>query len=192
MQRYFSGSLRPDQWKTWKAEDGIFVLCSEAMGEIGKRDNLIVEQGMQIDQINNILNGEEVCDFALSFPLIRKAADKMNEIEGLRDNKLYLENDLALKMQKVAALEERLVVTEISASKEIAKLKTERAGAFQKWKDAIAKYPNGADGCCCLFDRDQNQVGWCSIHAELRDENIALKAELKKAWNRVVPSVEGR
>ncbi len=180
MQRYFSGSLRPDQWKTWKAEDGIFVLCSEAMGEIGKRDNLIVEQGMQIDQINNILNGEEVCDFALSFPLIRKAADKMNEIECLRDNKRYLENDLALKMQQIAIFEEKLMLAETSASKEITKLKTERAGAFQKWKDAIAKYPNGADGCCCLFDRDQNQVGWCSIHAELRDENIALKAEMQR------------
>ncbi len=45
--------------------------------EINKSDNLICELGMQIDQINNILNGEELCDFAMSFPLVRKVADKM-------------------------------------------------------------------------------------------------------------------
>ena len=60
---------------------------------------------------------------------------------------------------------------------EIAMLNKERAAAFQRWKDAIAKYPNGADGCCCLFDKDQNQIGWCSVHAEPRDEIAALKKE---------------
>jgi hypothetical protein len=43
--------------------------------EIVKRDNRIVEQGMILEQIENILDGEEVCDFGLSFPLVRKVYD---------------------------------------------------------------------------------------------------------------------
>ena len=79
-------------------------LHSDAMKEIEKRDNLIAEQGMQLEQINNVLDGEEVCDFALSFPTINKVEHMMQMKDGLRENKLYLENDLALKMQEITTL----------------------------------------------------------------------------------------
>jgi len=38
MQRYFAGDLRPDQEKSWRAEDGIFVLHDEAMQQIATLD----------------------------------------------------------------------------------------------------------------------------------------------------------
>ena len=72
--------------------------------EVEKRDNLIALQGMQLEQISNILNGEAVCDFALSFPLLSRVECMVQMKNGLRENKLYLENDLALKMQEIAAL----------------------------------------------------------------------------------------
>jgi cell division protein FtsB len=78
------------------------------------------------------------------------------------------------------------------AEKRIAELEAEnhrlivqRDGAFERWKSATAKYPNGADGCCCLFDDNENQVQWCTPHAELRDENDALTAERDKLTARV-------
>ena len=41
MQKYFAGELRPDQEKSWRAEDGIFVLTSKAALEIAARDKKI-------------------------------------------------------------------------------------------------------------------------------------------------------
>lgn len=61
---------------------------------------------------------------------------------------------------------------------EIARLAKERDLAREKWKSAIARYPNGANGCCCLFDNDQNQILWCSPHAKLRNELSRLTAAL--------------
>ena len=58
------------------------------------------------------------------------------------------------------------------------RLIVQRDGAFARWKSAIAKYPKGADGCCCLFDADENQIQWCSPHAKLRDENQRLREAL--------------
>lgn len=57
------------------------------------------------------------------------------------------------------------------------RLEKERKGAFDRWEAAIAQYPNGGAGCCCLFDDDQNQIQWCSVHAEMRAGNVRLKAE---------------
>ncbi len=34
IQRYFAGELRPDQKKSWKAEDGIFVLYADHLATI--------------------------------------------------------------------------------------------------------------------------------------------------------------
>ena len=52
----------------------------------------------------------------------------------------------------------------------------------ERWKKATAKYPNGAEGCCCLFDKDGNQINWCSVHAELRDELYRIKTSVKKKF----------
>ena len=41
------------------------------------------------------------------------------------------------------------------------------------------KYPNGANGCCCLFDDDDNQIQWCAPHADLRDKVEKLEGWLK-------------
>ena len=46
------------------------------------------------------------------------------------------------------------------------------------------------EGCCCLFDKDENQINWCSVHAELRDERDALEADYMKLrafweWSRL-------
>ena len=41
------------------------------------------------------------------------------------------------------------------------------------------KYPNGANGCCCLFDDDDNQIQWCAPHADLRDKVVKLEGWLK-------------
>ena len=40
------------------------------------------------------------------------------------------------------------------------------------------KYPNGANGCCCLFDDDDNQIQWCAPHADLRDKVVKLEGWL--------------
>lgn len=66
-------------------------LHSDAMKEIEKRDNLIAEQGMQLEQINNALDGEEVCDFALSFPIIDKTTRMMQMKDGLAELKAEIE-----------------------------------------------------------------------------------------------------
>jgi len=91
-------AVSPDDPLITPGEKAIVTLRDE------KRDNLIVEQGMQLEQINNVLDGEEVCDFALSFPTINKVERLMQMRDGLRENKLYLENDLALKMQEITTL----------------------------------------------------------------------------------------
>jgi hypothetical protein len=51
--------------------------------------------------------------------------------------------------------------------------------AMERWKKAKARYPNGAEGCCCLFDKDEKQINWCSVHAELRDERDRLRERLE-------------
>jgi hypothetical protein len=43
------------------------------------------------------------------------------------------------------------------------------------------KYPNGAYGCCCLFDDEETQIEWCKAHGELRDKAAALTEELRLA-----------
>lgn len=58
------------------------------------------------------------------------------------------------------------------------KLRKQRDRMTEYWKKSKAKYPNGANGCCCLFDNDQNQIAWCSIHAGLRDEIIEKDNEI--------------
>ena len=50
---------------------------------------------------------------------------------------------------------------------------------LKRWKTARARYLNGADGCCCLFDKDEKQINWCSVHAELRDERDRLRERLE-------------
>lgn len=51
------------------------------------------------------------------------------------------------------------------------------------------KYPNGATGCCCLFDDNERQIVTCSIHATLKAENAMLKAwqqsaiEVENTWD---------
>ncbi len=62
---------------------GEYVKTSDHLAAINKRDNLIVEQGMQIEETYNVLEGKKVCDFAMSFGLISKAADRMAEISRL-------------------------------------------------------------------------------------------------------------
>ena len=42
------------------------------------------------------------------------------------------------------------------------------------------KYPNGANGCCCLFDDEENPISWCKPHADLRDENLRLMDGIAK------------
>ena len=74
-----------------------------------------------------------------------------------------------------AQLEEQ--VTELEAELNVM---THRADEYlERWKKAKAKYPNGAEGCCCLFDEDNNQIDWCSVHAELRDERDRLRERLE-------------
>jgi len=41
-----------------------------------------------------------------------------------------------------------------------------------------AKYPHGANGCCCLFDDEENPISWCKPHADLRDENLRLVEQI--------------
>jgi chromosome segregation ATPase len=94
-------------------------------------------------------------------------------------NVLYQDIDrLQEKVKELEAENHRLIV--------------QRDGAFERWKSAISKYPNGADGCCCLFDDNENQVQWCTPHAELRDENDALTAERDKLTARVKELEESR
>jgi len=118
----------------------------------------------------------------------------------LERDKLRAErNDWKSRYQSVSEMHDALIAefNEMRAEnkrlcKRIAELEAEnhrlivqRDGAFERWKSAIAKYPNGADGCCCLFDDNENQVQWCTPHAELRDENDALTAERDKLKARV-------
>lgn len=37
------------------------------------------------------------------------------------------------------------------------------------------KYPNGANGCCCLFDDDFKQIVWCDEHYGLKSALEAIK-----------------
>ena len=89
-----------------------------------------------------------------------------------------------------AQLEER--VTELEAE---LKVMTHRADEYlERWRKARARYPNGAEGCCCLFDEDNNQIDWCAVHAELRDERDGLKEDnerLREALNRIASWREG-
>jgi hypothetical protein len=76
-----------------------------------------------------------------------------------------------------AQLEERVKELETEL-----KVMTRRADEhLERWKKAKAKYPNGAEGCCCLFDKDEKQINWCSVHAELRDERARCMNPIKLA-----------
>lgn len=46
-------------------------------------------------------------------------------------------------------------------------------GYLNYWNN---KYPNGASGCCCLFDDDYNQIVWCEEHKKLKE---ILEGEVK-------------
>ena len=41
IQRYHAGNLRPDQKKSWKADDGIFVLYVDHLAALAEKDKLI-------------------------------------------------------------------------------------------------------------------------------------------------------
>ena len=55
------------------------ILIEQQQQQIAARDNFIALQGMQLEQIDNILEGEEVSDFALSFPTIDKVGRMMQK-----------------------------------------------------------------------------------------------------------------
>ena len=71
----------------------------------------------------------------------------------------------------------RKMIAALKAEIEIGKKRED--AMHERWKKATAKYPNGADGCCCLFDKDEKQINWCSVHAELRDERDRLRERLE-------------
>ena len=41
IQRYHAGNLRPDQKKSWKADDGIFVLYVDHLAALAEKDKQI-------------------------------------------------------------------------------------------------------------------------------------------------------
>ena len=109
---------------------------------------------------------------------IDRLQEKVKELEESRDS---WKREWRLSNAGLDMAEKR--IAELEAENH--RLIVQRDGAFERWKSAIAKYPNGADGCCCLFDDNENQVQWCTPHAELRDENDALTAERDKLKARV-------
>ena len=88
--------LQEGPWftKMAKAEDGNLIFYSDAKAEIRKMDNLIVEQGAQLDQIDSLLNGEDVCDFALSYPVIRKVSDLIFTSKAIEEENDRLKAEL--------------------------------------------------------------------------------------------------
>lgn len=120
---------------------------------------------------------------------IDRLQEKVKELEAAlkRETNDYIEAScsLAIERDEVKAENKRLCKRIAELEAENHRLIVQRDGAFERWKSAIAKYPNGADGCCCLFDDNENQVQWCTPHAELRDENDALTAERDKLLARV-------
>jgi predicted nuclease with TOPRIM domain len=123
---------------------------------------------------------------------IDRLQEKVKELEaerdGYRNGQMQLQDTLSTVMDsnaKWAAENKRLCKRIAELEAENHRLIVQRDGAFERWKSATAKYPNGADGCCCLFDDNENQVQWCTPHAELRDENDALTAERDKLTARV-------
>ena len=49
--------------------------CNELMNEV-------VQQGAVLEWIDDILNGEEVSDFALSFPIVSRVHSMVKTLEG--------------------------------------------------------------------------------------------------------------
>ncbi len=56
MQRYFAGELRPDQKKSWRADDGIFVLYAEYIAVMKEKDEDIVALKAERDRLKEMLN----------------------------------------------------------------------------------------------------------------------------------------
>ncbi len=83
--------------------------------------------------------------------------------------------------ERIKELEDALVsqrmVNEKLTEKNI-ELEDRLESTMERLKKAIAHYPNGADGCSCLFDRNNKQIKCCSMHADIMEENRRLKEEL--------------
>ena len=150
-----------------KAEDGKYILYTDHLAEIRE---IVDTYDLLIDR----------CD--------KKNSELEDERDGYRNGQQQVQDLLAKQIDnslKLAAENKRLCKRIAELEAENHRLIVQRDGAFERWKSAIAKYPNGADGCCCLFDDNENQVQWCTPHAELRDENDALTAERDKLKARV-------
>ena len=58
----------------------------------------------------------------------------------------------------------------IQAQTELAQKNIVISGLTKRYKKVMAKYPNGAEGCCCLFDDDGNLIRSCGFHKDLIDQ----------------------
>jgi hypothetical protein len=62
----------------------------------------------------------------------------------------------------IAELRERLKIAEANLLKKDNLIKN----LEERVKKYMAKYPNGANGCCCLFDDDNELISSCLHHKE--------------------------
>lgn len=81
-------------------------LAADARAEIIKKDNLIVEQGMQIEETYKVLRGEGVSDFSLSFGLVSKAADVKADARAVEEELALKQTDWLEVCREVDALKE--------------------------------------------------------------------------------------
>ena len=120
------------------------------------------------------------------------AAKKAGELDLGCDMPDWLAETILEQREQIAALKHRLeLATNMYLShkdKTMVELKRQIAALtaqLETHKRLNRKYPQGANGCCCLFDDEDNQIEWCAPHAELRDERDRLGEALRIISQRV-------
>ncbi len=109
--------------------------------------------------------------------LADKEAALLEQQEKWRDNKRYLENELALKMKEFA--EKEATIRSLLS-------RTERF---------TVNYPNGARGCCCVFNNEDEIISSCKFHSDRlaeKDKEIAEYEEVIKVVKLASASIHER
>ncbi len=137
-----------------KGIDGPYLLYLEGMEEIRKRDNLIVEQGMQIEETE-------------------KAK------EAWRENKLYLENELALKTEEIAKCN-RALATQQYDDLQLLGEREEKIQQLERKLDYFLDLVNDDGRAKRLLSKSAWPLGFYSRKEAVDDYRAMLKEEVEK------------
>ena len=177
MQKYFAGELRPDQEKSWRAEDGIFVLTSKAALEIAARDKKI-----------DLLITDKELDRQEIFTLSKRLAGLTAERDGYLNGQQQMQDTCSRLQDSIAkyAKERKVLKADLSYWKELA---AERIAcnlenvALKAERDLLKKHQAICECGGLSIDHnisDNHQVSDMISPCPFKEQIADLKAKVEK------------